>query len=97
MKRPRVPIAALLSAVAAVAVNLAVMRSFDPTTIVSLPQFFFACGVLPFASVLFLVAAFSAPNLLRGHWLSPFIVGFEASGWAVVFTFITSSIGVAEQ
>jgi hypothetical protein len=88
MKRPRVPIAGLMAAVAAVAVNLSVMRSFA-TTPNSLPHFVFACGVLPIASILILVALFSAPNLLRGGWLSPFMIGFEASGWAVVFAFIT--------
>ncbi|MFI5454531.1 MAG: hypothetical protein ACHRXM_03685 [Isosphaerales bacterium] len=88
MKRPRVPIAGLMAAVAAVAVNLSVMRSFA-TTPNSLPHFFFACGVLPIASILILVALFSAPNLLRGGWLSPFVIGFEASGWAAVFAFIT--------
>jgi len=89
VKQPHVPIAGLMAAVAAVAVNLAVMRSYDPTKLDALPHFFFAFGVVPIASILILVALFSAPILLRGGWLSPFVIGFEASGWAVVFAFIT--------
>jgi len=40
------------------------------------------------ASVLFLVALFSAPNLMRGGRLNPFAFGFEASGWTAIFVFI---------
>jgi hypothetical protein len=50
---------------------------------------FYACGVLPMASILILVAFFSAPNRLRGGDLSPFVLGFEALGWAVVFAYVT--------
>ena len=89
MKRPRFPIAGLMAAVAAVAINLAVIRSFDETKTDSLPHLFFACGVMPMASVLFLVALFSAPNLMRGGRFSPFVLGFEAFGSVAVFAFVT--------
>jgi hypothetical protein len=89
MKRPRFLIAGLMAAVAAVAVNLAVMRAFDETRPESLSHLFYACGVMPMASILILVALFSAPNVLRGGKLSPFSLGFEAVGWAVVFAYVT--------
>ena len=50
---------------------------------------FFACGVLPLASLLILVGSFSVPERVRGSTLSPFILGFESVGWLVVFAFIS--------
>jgi hypothetical protein len=78
-----------MAAVAAVAINLAVMRSFDETRPDSLSHLFFASGVVPVGSVLLLLALFSAPNLARGGWLSPFVLGFETLGSVAVFAFIT--------
>jgi hypothetical protein len=89
MKRTRFPIAGLMAFVAAIALNLAVVRSFDPTQTDPLPHLFFACGVMPMASILFLVALFSAPSLLRGGRFSSFALGFEALGCAAVFAFVT--------
>ena len=49
------------------------------------------------ASVLFLVALFSAPNLMRGGSLNPFAFGFESSGCVAVFAFIACySISTSE-
>ncbi len=80
MKRPRFAIAGLMAAVAAVAINLAVIRSR--------PNFFFACGVMPMASILVLLALVSAPKFVRGGWLSPSALGFQSFGWLAVFGFI---------
>jgi hypothetical protein len=90
MKRVRFPIAGLMAAVALVAVNLAVWRSIELTLADGgISAFFFACGTVPVASVLFLVALMSLPRLVRGERALPFVVGFEAVGWALVFAFIT--------
>jgi cobalamin synthase len=88
VRRPRFPIAGLMAAVAAVAVNLAVMRSFDDSEADPLPHLFFACGVIPMASVLIVLALFSAPNVARGGRLSPYVFGFEGLGWVAVGAFI---------
>ena len=91
MKQARFPIAGLMAAVAAVAINLAVWRSIDlsDSNGGGLPTFFFACGAMPMASLLMLVALFALPKLVRGDRASSFVVGFEALGWALVFAFIT--------
>jgi len=89
MKRPRFPIAGMMAAVVAVAINLAVIRSIEWTKPDTMAHFFFACGVMPMASVLILVALMSLPDLVRSGRLSPFVLGFEAVGWAVVFAFVT--------
>jgi len=89
MKRLRFPIAGLMPAVVLVAINLAVWRSFEENSSEMLPHLFFASGVMPMASILILVALSSVKSLVRGGRLSPFVVGFEAVGWAVVFAFIT--------
>jgi hypothetical protein len=90
MKRARFPIAGLMAAVAAVAINLAVWRSIDWTNAAGgLSHFLFACGAMPMASLLILVVVTSAPTLMRGGPVSPFVVGFEALGWAAVFAFIS--------
>ncbi len=78
-----------MAAVAAVAINLAVMRSFEQTTAGGLSHLFFAFGVMPMASLLILVALNSVRNLVRGGRCSPFVLGFEALGWPAVFFFIT--------
>jgi hypothetical protein len=92
VKRPRVSIAGLMFAVAAGALNFCVMRSA-----VLDAHRNFAFGILPMASLLTLVALHSAPNLRHGGCLSPFAVGFEASGWVAVFAFVTcSSIAASE-
>jgi hypothetical protein len=89
MKRAHFPIAGLMAAVATVAINLGVWRSIELTGVDGgMSPFFFACGVMPMASFLILVALISAPTLMRGGQVSPFVVGFEAVGWAVVFAFI---------
>ena len=56
MKQPRFAIAGMMAGVAAAALNLAVVRSFNPNKPESLSHLFFACGVMPMASVLILVA-----------------------------------------
>jgi hypothetical protein len=90
MKQARFPIALLMAAVAAVAINLAVWRSIDLTNANGgLSHFFFASGAMPMASLLLLVALISARNVMRGGPVAPFLVGFGALGWAVVFAFIT--------
>ena len=89
MKSASFPIAGLMAVVAAIAVNLAVIRSFDQTKTDSLPHLFFACGVMPMASILFLVALFSIPSLLNRGRPSSFALGFEAFGWVAVFAFVT--------
>ena len=89
MKRPRFAIAGLMAAVAAAALNLGVWRSFDPNVPESLSHLFFACGVMPMASVLILVALTALPRAARGERLRPFVFGFEAAGWVVVFAFGT--------
>ena len=73
------PIAGLMAVVAAVAINLAVWRSFDENRPDSLPHLFFACGVMPMASLLILVglALGSEPGDGAGR-LSPFAFGFES-------------------
>jgi hypothetical protein len=88
MKSARFPIAGLMAVVAAIAINLTVMRSFNESKPDSLAHLFFACGVMPIASVLFLVALFSAPSLVRGGRFSPFALGFEAFGCVAVFAFV---------
>jgi hypothetical protein len=90
MKRANFSIAGVMMAVVVVAINLAVWRSIDLTSGADgLSHFFFACGVMPMASLLILVALNSAPTLMREGRVSPFVVGFEALGWAAVFGFIT--------
>ena len=89
MKRPRFPIAGLMAAVAAVAINLAVIRSLEQNTAGGPSHVFYACGVMPMASLLILVALTAAPSLVRGGRCSPFVVGFEALGSLMVFAFIT--------
>jgi hypothetical protein len=90
MKRASFSIAGLMTAVVAVAINLAVWRSIDLASGADgLSHFFFACGVMPMASLLILVALISAPTLMRGGRVASFIVGFEALGWAAVFAFMT--------
>jgi hypothetical protein len=89
MKSARFPIAGLMAVVAAIAINLTVMRSFNESKPDSLAHLFFACGVMPMASVLVLIALFSTPSLVRGDRFSPFALGFEAFGWLAVFAFVT--------
>lgn len=89
MKPLRFPISGLMAAVAAVALNFAVIRWFDENSPNGLPYLFFACGVMPMASFLILAAVFSAPRLLRGDRLPSFVLGFEGVGWVMVFAFIT--------
>jgi hypothetical protein len=89
VKRPRFPIAGLMAAVAAVAVNLAVFRSFDDTANYGLAKGCFAAGVMPAASTLVVLALISGRELFRGGRLPPFVCGFEAFGWTAVFAFIT--------
>ncbi len=89
MKRARFPIAGLMAVVAAIAINLSVLRSFNQSSPDFLGHLFFACGVMPMASVLFLVGLFSARNLVRGDRFSPFALGFEAFGWVAIFAFVT--------
>ncbi len=92
MKRARFPIAALMAAVVAVAINLAVWRSIELTSVDGgMSHFFFACGAMPMASLLILVALPRAASVMRGDPVSPFLLGFEASGWATVFAFVTCS------
>ena len=88
MQRLRFPIGGLMAAVAAAAVNLAVIRAFDVNKPDALPHLFFVCGVTPMASILFLVALFSAPQAARGGRVSSFALGFEALGWVAVFAFV---------
>ncbi len=89
MTRPRVSIAGLMAAVAVVAVNVAVWRSIYSGGSNSQAAFFYACGILPLASLLIVVGSFSVPGLLRGSPLSPFVFGFEAVGWVVLFAFLS--------
>ena len=89
MKQFRAPIAGLMAVVVAVANNLAVMRSYDTNSPYSLPHFLFACGILPMASLLILLALMSTVDVQRGRLLAPFLVGFEVAGWAAVFAFLT--------
>jgi len=89
MTRPHVSIAGLMAAVAAVAVDVTVWRSIYASGSNSQSAFFYACGVLPLASLLIMVGLFSLPGLLREGRLSPFVFGFEAVGWVVVFAFIS--------
>jgi hypothetical protein len=89
MKRYRFPLVGLMAAVALVAINLAVIRAFSGYVGAALPLMYFACGVVPMASLLIMVAALNAPRFVRGESLRPFVVGFEALGWSAVFVFIT--------
>ncbi len=89
MKPPRFAISGLMAAVAAVALNLWVIRSFDENSPSGLSYLFFACGVMPMVSQLLLAAIFLAPRLLRGERLPSFVLGFEGVGWVLVFVFIT--------
>ncbi len=89
ISRSRVSIAGMMAAVAAVAINAAVMRSVYATGSFSQFAFIYACGVLPMTSLLILALVGSAPSVLRGGSLSPFVVGFEAVGWSVVYAFIS--------
>ncbi len=89
MNSARFPIAGLMAVVAAIAINLTVLRSFNESQPDFLGHLFFACGVMPMASVLFLIALFSTPSLLRGNRFSSFALGFEAFGWLAVFAFVT--------
>ena len=81
-----------MATVAAVAINLAVMRSieqsFEQSDAGGMSHFFFACGVMPMATLLILIALISAPSLVCGGRLSPFILGFEVFGWAVLLVFV---------
>jgi hypothetical protein len=80
-----------MAAVAGCAVNLSVMRSFDPHSTESLPHFLFACAILPMASLLILSALVAALALFRQRQglLPSFLVGFQMAGWAAVFSFLT--------
>ncbi len=89
MKSARFPIAGLMAVVAAIAINLTVMRSFDPNKPDALPHLFFACGVMPMSTILVLVVLFSTPSLRGGGGFSSFALGFEAFGWAAIFAFVT--------
>jgi hypothetical protein len=77
-----------MAAVAAVALNFAVIRSFDQTS-ANGSFIFFVCGVMPMASLLVLAALFSAPRMLRCDRLPSFLLGFEGMGWVMVFVFVT--------
>jgi hypothetical protein len=89
MKRPRVSIAGLMVVVAAIAVNIAVIRwAFgDPSN--SEPAYTYACGVLPMTNIMLVVAFLSAPRLIRGDRMTPFLLGFEVAGAFAVFAFIS--------
>jgi hypothetical protein len=89
MKRLRISIAALMAAVAIVAIDVAVWRSVDLNKANGESVFMYCAGVLPMASLLILVGLVSTPNLVRGRGLMPFVFGFEAAGWAIVFAFIS--------
>jgi hypothetical protein len=78
-----------MAAVAVVAINLGVIRAFTGFVGDVFPLVFFACGVVPMASLLLTLAALRVPGLIRGATLTPFILGFEAFGWVAVFGFIT--------
>jgi hypothetical protein len=88
MKRFRVPLVGLMAVVAALAINLALVRAYgiygvEEATVC------FLCGVLPMASLLILAAALEVPTLVRGGPLPPFLLGFEVLGWAMALAFIT--------
>ncbi len=89
MTRSRFSIAVLMGAVGAAAVDFSAMRSLDPNSEDVLMQSLFATGVMPVASLLILVGLISAAKLLRSGEVSSFVAGFEASGWAMVFAFMT--------
>ncbi len=89
MKRLRFSIARLMVIVVAIAIDLAVIRAFDVSNPNSLPSLFFISGVMPMATTLFVIAIVSARRILRGDWLAPFVVGYEAFGWLAVFAFVT--------
>jgi hypothetical protein len=89
MKRFRFPLGGLMAAVVLVAINLAVIRAFTGYVGEPFPIIYFACGVVPMASLLVMVALLQVPKLIRGAALSPFVVGFEVLGWTAVLLFVT--------
>ena len=89
MKRKRVSMAALMGAVATVAVDFSIIRSFDANSAEFSLFFLFVTGAMPLVSLLILIGSIEAPKILRDGEVSSFVVGFEAIGWAVVFAFIT--------
>ena len=65
-----------------------IFGSFVPWTMSSMVQFFFATGAMPGASLLIVIGLVAVPQLLRSGEISPFVIGFEASGWMSIFGFI---------
>ena len=90
MVRRRVGILGLMAAVALAAINLSVMRSWEPARgDGDISHYLYATGVLPMASVLIFVAMISARELASRGRASPFAVGFLATGTLAVFAFVT--------
>ena len=89
MRRPRLPIAGLMAGVALAAVDLAIVRSIVANGLNSESGLFYVCGILPAASLLVLVAVLALAGARRDGLISPFVVGFELTGWAAVLAFLT--------
>ncbi len=89
MKRPRFSIARLMVIVVAIAINLAAVRAFNAYDANFLPYLFFVTGVMPMSTTLFVIAIVAARRTVRGDWLAPFVLGYEAFGWLAVFAFVT--------
>jgi hypothetical protein len=77
-----------MAVVAAIAVNLAVMRSLDWNAPNTLPHLFFACGVMPMGSLLAIIAMTFLPRAPNGQRLSSFVFGFETLGWISILAFV---------
>lgn len=92
MVRPRVGMLGLMAAVALAAINLSVMRSWEPARgDGDIPHYLYATGVLPMASVLIFVAMISVRELASRGRASPFAVGFLAAGGLAIFSFVTAA------
>ena len=95
MAKLRIPLVALMGAVAIIALDMAIFSSLyrsNPFLVLSpgvhVQLFVFAFGVLPLASLLIFVALVRLPHIVLRRVDAPFFFGFEVFGWGTIFLFI---------
>jgi hypothetical protein len=98
VRRFRLPISAVMLAVAIVAIDVAACRSVyrSGRSIVEPPAIrvmfvIYVLGVVPMASLLVFFAAMRVPGLVRRGGDATFLAGFQIFGWAGLFAFIAAS------
>lgn len=87
MRRPRVTIMRLMVAIAIAAAGLSAFRADLTDWRVYRIWHEYVIGVVPLACVLTYGLVIGSDDLIRLRRCRPFLVGFEVTGWAVLFAY----------